>query len=103
MPYQSDKQRKFMHVAHPGIAKRWDAELSGKPKMNKVYKTGSPVAHKNMMLDPTGYVNREANKGSRVQPSTQRSGAARLAIERAAQRRLSNRQKKAAQRPVRGV
>lgn len=105
MPYKSDKQRKFMHVAHPGIAKRWDAEMKqvGKPKVNKVYKTGSPVAHKNMALNPIGYINREANKGKRVQPSTRRSGMAKMAIERAAQRRLSNRQRKAAQVPVRSA
>lgn len=26
MPYDSDKQRRFMHWAHPGIAARWDKE-----------------------------------------------------------------------------
>lgn len=26
MPYKSDAQRKFMHLKHPGIAKRWDKE-----------------------------------------------------------------------------
>lgn len=50
--------------------------------------TGSPVAHKNMKLDPTGYINREANKGKRVKPSTRRSGLAKMALQRAAQRRL---------------
>lgn len=30
MPYKSDKQRKFMHVQHPDIAKRWDKEYGGK-------------------------------------------------------------------------
>lgn len=30
MPYVSDKQRKFMHARHPGIAARWDAEIKGK-------------------------------------------------------------------------
>ena len=30
MPYKSDKQRKYMHVKHPGIAKRWDAEIRAK-------------------------------------------------------------------------
>lgn len=57
-------------------------------QIKKVYKTGSPVAHKNMMLNPTGYINREANKGKRVQPSTRRSGLAKMALQRAAQRRL---------------
>lgn len=56
--------------------------------MNKVYKTGSPVAHKNMSLDPTGYINREVNKGKRIKPSSRRSGIASLAMRRAAQRRL---------------
>ena len=32
MPYKSDKQRKFMHVNHPGIAARWDAEIRAKKK-----------------------------------------------------------------------
>lgn len=57
--------------------------------MNKVYKTGSPVAHKNMTLDPTGYINREANKGKRVQTSTRRAGLAKMALKRAAARRFS--------------
>jgi hypothetical protein len=57
--------------------------------MGKVYMTGSPVAHKNMSLDPTGYINREVNKGSRIQPSTRRSGLAKMSLERAAQRRLA--------------
>ena len=26
MPYKSEKQRKFMHMKHPEIAKRWDKE-----------------------------------------------------------------------------
>lgn len=91
MPYKSDKQRKFMHAQHPEIAKKWDAEMKGKPMRHNVYKTGSPVAHKNMTLDPTGYLNREINKGKRVQPSTRRSGLAKMGLERAAQRRLANR------------
>lgn len=91
MPYQSGAQRRFMHVAHPDIAKRWDAEISNKTKGSKgskVYKTGTPVAHKNMTLNPTGYINREINKGSKVQRSTQRSGLAKMGLERAAQRRM---------------
>ena len=71
--------------------------------MNKVYKTGSPVAHKNMTLNPTGYINREINKGKRIQPSTRRSGLAKMSMERAAQRRLEAKQKKAANRPVRSI
>lgn len=30
MPYESDKQRRFMHVKHPRIAERWDKEEKGK-------------------------------------------------------------------------
>lgn len=29
MPYESDKQRRYMHSQHPGIAARWDAEERG--------------------------------------------------------------------------
>jgi hypothetical protein len=90
MPYKSDAQRKFMHAQHPKIAKKWDAEISSKKggKVGKVYRTGTPVAHKNMSLDPTGYINREMNKGNKAQPSTRRSGLAKMSLRRAAQRRL---------------
>ena len=30
MPYRSDKQRRYMHAKHPGIAKRWDATYGGR-------------------------------------------------------------------------
>ena len=30
MPYASEKQRRFMHVKHPKIAKKWDKETGGK-------------------------------------------------------------------------
>lgn len=83
MPYKSDAQARFLHAKHPKIAKRWDAEAREKPK---IYRTGSPVAHKGMKLDPTGYVNREANKGNRSQ---KRSGLAAKMIQKAAQRRAS--------------
>lgn len=56
--------------------------------MGKVYMTGSPVAHKNMTLNPTGYINRDVNQGKRIQPSTRRSGLAKMGLKRAAQRRL---------------
>lgn len=65
----------------------------GKPKITKVYKTGSPVAHKNMKLNPTGYINREVNKGSFIQPSTSRSGIAAKSLQRAAQRRQQNKKR----------
>lgn len=92
MPYASAAQARFMHMKHPDIAKKWDAEAkkigSNNPVgHNKVYKTGSPVAHKNMKLNPTGYVNREVNKGRQVQRSTHRSGLAKMGLKRAAQRR----------------
>lgn len=30
MPYRSEKQRRFMHAKHPGIARRWDEKYGGK-------------------------------------------------------------------------
>lgn len=30
MPYKSAKQRAYMHIHHPAIAKRWDKETGGK-------------------------------------------------------------------------
>jgi hypothetical protein len=30
MPYRSKRQRGYMHVHHPEIAKRWDKETGGK-------------------------------------------------------------------------
>lgn len=98
MPYASDAQRKFMHAQHPSIAKKWDTELrTGKGakggKTIKVYKTGTPVAHKNMTLDPMGYVNREINKGRKTQTSTRRSGLAKMGLKRAAERRLAARKR----------
>lgn len=59
--------------------------------MGKVYMTGTPVAHKNMTLDPTGYINREVNKGTKAQKgaSTRRAGLARMSLQRAAQRRAA--------------
>lgn len=92
MPYKSAAQRKFMHAKLPKIAAKWDSEMKKQPtggKPNKVYKTGSPVAHKNMTLDPMGYINREINKGKRLKPSTRRSGVARMSLRRAAARRLA--------------
>lgn len=61
--------------------------------MAKLYRTGSPVAHKNMTLDPTGYINREVNKGKRTRKkrSTRRAGLARMALQRAASRRTAAR------------
>jgi hypothetical protein len=59
--------------------------------MNKVYMTGSPVAHKNMTLNPTGYINREVNKGTKALKgaSTRRAGLARMSLQRAARRRAA--------------
>jgi hypothetical protein len=62
----------------------------GKPHLTKTYRTGTPVAHKGMKLDPTGYVNREVNKGSLIKKSNQRSGMAAKSLMRAAQRRQQN-------------
>lgn len=69
---------------------------------HKVYKTGTPVAHKNMALDPTGYINREVNKGRQI-ASTRRSGLAKMGLERAAQRRLGIKNKKKMQLPLRSI
>lgn len=33
MPYASAKQRAYLHIHHPEIAARWDAEYGGKVKM----------------------------------------------------------------------
>lgn len=58
----------------------------------KVYRTGSPVAHKGMTLDPTGYINREINKGkkTRKRVSTRRAGLAKMNLQRAAARRMGS-------------
>lgn len=29
MPFESEKQRRFMYAKHPAIAKRWEAEGKG--------------------------------------------------------------------------
>lgn len=38
MPYRSAKQRAFMHIHHPGIAKRWDKEYGGAVATKKLSK-----------------------------------------------------------------
>lgn len=60
--------------------------------MAKLYRTGTPVAHKNMTLDPTGYINREVNKGKKTikKGSTRRAGLARMVLQRAAARRTAS-------------
>jgi len=30
MPYRSKAQRAFMHIHHPGLAKKWDKKYGGK-------------------------------------------------------------------------
>lgn len=30
MPYRSEKQRRYMHAKHPGVAKRWDKKYGSK-------------------------------------------------------------------------
>lgn len=69
------------------------AKSIGSSGVHRVYRTGSPVAHKGMKLNPTGYINREVNKGSRIQPSTQRSGLATMSLRRAAMRRMEARKR----------
>lgn len=39
MPYRSAKQRAYMHIHHPKIAKRWDKEYGGKTVKKKKKKT----------------------------------------------------------------
>lgn len=38
MPYQSEKQRRFMHARHPDIAARWDKEYGAKSKVKRKVK-----------------------------------------------------------------
>ena len=38
MPYKSQAQRAYMHINHPGIAKRWDKEYASKKKVPIVKK-----------------------------------------------------------------
>lgn len=40
MPYRSKKQRAYMHIHHPKIAKKWDKKYGGKivPKKKKKVK-----------------------------------------------------------------
>jgi hypothetical protein len=47
MPYKSEKQRRFLHAKHPGIAARWDKTYGG-----KVEKSIWGVVHK-MSPDPS--------------------------------------------------
>lgn len=35
MPYRSQKQRSWMHIHHPKIAKRWDKKYGGKIRRGK--------------------------------------------------------------------
>lgn len=40
MPYRSAKQRAYMHIHHPRLAKEWDSKYGGKvvPKKKKAAK-----------------------------------------------------------------
>lgn len=40
MPYKSEKQRKYMHVKHPAIAKKWDKKYGGKVVKKSPVKRG---------------------------------------------------------------
>jgi hypothetical protein len=42
MPYKSEKQRAYMHIHHPEIAKRWDAEESGEKPAKLPERAPSP-------------------------------------------------------------
>jgi hypothetical protein len=46
MPYQSEKQRRFMHAKHPKIAARWDRKYGGKIMKEKASTKGLKNAHK---------------------------------------------------------
>jgi hypothetical protein len=35
MPYKSKRQRSWLHIHHPGIAKKWDKKYGGKIKPGK--------------------------------------------------------------------
>jgi len=35
MPWRSKKQRAYMHIHHPKIAKRWDKKYGGKIRRGK--------------------------------------------------------------------
>jgi hypothetical protein len=35
MPYKSNDQRAYMHIHHPEIAKKWDAEIRAKKKKKR--------------------------------------------------------------------
>jgi hypothetical protein len=35
MPYKSKKQRAYLHIHHPKLAKKWDKKYGGKIKRGK--------------------------------------------------------------------
>ena len=41
MPFKSEKQRRYLHANHPGIAKRWEQEYSGGGIARMGYATGT--------------------------------------------------------------
>ena len=43
MPFKSEKQRRYLHANHPGIAKRWEQEYSGGGIARMGYKYGDQV------------------------------------------------------------
>lgn len=46
MPYASDAQRGYMHVHHPRIAARWDAEIHHKKRKRARIKAVKRRAHR---------------------------------------------------------
>ena len=48
MPYKSAKQRAYMHIHHPEIARRWDKEYGGKIIGKKKKSTKKSVTKKVM-------------------------------------------------------
>lgn len=46
MPYKSAKQRAYIHIHHPTIAKRWDKKYGGKIVKSEKSKTKVKAAAK---------------------------------------------------------
>jgi hypothetical protein len=79
MPYATDKQRRFMHARHPGIAKRWDREIAaGKGKKHKKKASvvlDNPVAFATALGNMAGVKRAEAPGA--VKPGPVTPGAAK--------------------------
>lgn len=47
MPFQSEKQRRYLWMHHPEIAKRWAHEYGSKPKSSKTKRSAIKKKLKN--------------------------------------------------------